>query len=82
MTMVMLLTMFLYDCHPDVSLIYVMLQGVGGTVQFPKGYMKRAFEMVREKGGVCIADEVRMPCLHTVELILLIKLNVKVYSHS
>lgn len=35
------------------------IQGVGGSVQFPKGYLKRAFDRVRELGGVCISDEVR-----------------------
>ncbi|XP_052823038.1 alanine--glyoxylate aminotransferase 2, mitochondrial isoform X1 [Octopus bimaculoides] len=35
------------------------MQGVGGTVQFTKGYIKRAFEMIREKGGLCISDEVQ-----------------------
>ncbi len=28
-------------------------------MQYPRGYLKRAFEMVREKGGVCISDEVQ-----------------------
>lgn len=35
------------------------IQGVGGTVQFPNGYLKGAFDMVREKGGLCISDEVQ-----------------------
>uniref|UniRef100_A0A8C6E102 Alanine--glyoxylate aminotransferase 2, mitochondrial n=1 Tax=Moschus moschiferus TaxID=68415 RepID=A0A8C6E102_MOSMO len=34
------------------------IQGVNGTVQYPKGFLKEAFELVRERGGVCIADEV------------------------
>ncbi|KAK3915939.1 Alanine--glyoxylate aminotransferase 2, mitochondrial [Frankliniella fusca] len=33
--------------------------GVGGTVQFPKGFLKKAYELVRINGGVCIADEVQ-----------------------
>lgn len=28
-------------------------------VQYPKGFLKEAFELVRERGGVCIADEVQ-----------------------
>lgn len=36
----------------------VPLQGVNGFVQYPKGFLKEAFELVRERGGVCIADEV------------------------
>ncbi|XP_062602333.1 alanine--glyoxylate aminotransferase 2, mitochondrial-like [Saccostrea cucullata] len=35
------------------------IQGVGGTTQFPKNFLKRAFEMVRAKGGICISDEVQ-----------------------
>ena len=38
---------------------FIFFQGVGGTVQYPKGYLKKAFEMVRERGGVCISDEVQ-----------------------
>ncbi|XP_060566435.1 alanine--glyoxylate aminotransferase 2, mitochondrial-like [Ruditapes philippinarum] len=35
------------------------IQGVGGTVQFPKNFLKRAFEKVRALGGICISDEVQ-----------------------
>ncbi|XP_013113491.2 alanine--glyoxylate aminotransferase 2, mitochondrial isoform X2 [Stomoxys calcitrans] len=35
------------------------IQGVGGTVQFPKGYIKKAAELVRANGGVFISDEVQ-----------------------
>lgn len=35
------------------------IQGVGGTVQYPKGYLKSAFAKVRELGGVCVSDEVQ-----------------------
>lgn len=35
------------------------LQGVGGSVQYPKDYLKRAFDLVHSKGGVCISDEVQ-----------------------
>lgn len=35
------------------------IQGVGGFVEFPDGYLKQAYEYVREAGGVCIADEVQ-----------------------
>lgn len=31
---------------------------MNGVVQYPKGFLKEAFELVRERGGVCIADEV------------------------
>jgi len=35
------------------------IQGNGGAMQYPKGYLKRAFKRVRELGGVCISDEVQ-----------------------
>ncbi|XP_008833553.1 alanine--glyoxylate aminotransferase 2, mitochondrial isoform X1 [Nannospalax galili] len=35
------------------------IQGVNGVVQYPKGFLKEVFELVRERGGVCIADEVQ-----------------------
>jgi len=35
------------------------IQGVGGTVVYPDGYLQRTYEIVREAGGVCIADEVQ-----------------------
>uniref|UniRef100_A0A2K5EZQ2 Alanine--glyoxylate aminotransferase 2, mitochondrial n=1 Tax=Aotus nancymaae TaxID=37293 RepID=A0A2K5EZQ2_AOTNA len=34
------------------------IQGVNGVVQYPKGFLKEAFELVRARGGVCVADEV------------------------
>nr|XP_014590397.1 alanine--glyoxylate aminotransferase 2, mitochondrial isoform X2 [Equus caballus] len=34
------------------------IQGVSGIVQYPKGFLKEAFKLVRERGGVCISDEV------------------------
>jgi alanine-glyoxylate transaminase/(R)-3-amino-2-methylpropionate-pyruvate transaminase len=35
------------------------IQGVGGTVVFPDGYLQHAYEHARAAGGVCIADEVQ-----------------------
>jgi len=35
------------------------IQGVGGAVVFPEGFLKGAYEVVREAGGVCVADEVQ-----------------------
>lgn len=35
------------------------IQGVGGTAQFPKEFLKKAFDITRENGGVCISDEVQ-----------------------
>ena len=35
------------------------IQGVGGTVVFPEGYLKKVYEYTRAHGGLCIADEVQ-----------------------
>lgn len=35
------------------------IQGVGGVVVFPDGYLQHAYEHVRAAGGLCIADEVQ-----------------------
>ena len=35
------------------------IQGVGGAVVFPDGYLKAAYGHVRAAGGLCIADEVQ-----------------------
>lgn len=35
------------------------IQGVGGTVVFPDGYLRETYAHVRAAGGVCIADEVQ-----------------------
>lgn len=35
------------------------IQGVGGAVVYPDGFLKGAYEVVRAAGGVCIADEVQ-----------------------
>jgi alanine-glyoxylate transaminase/(R)-3-amino-2-methylpropionate-pyruvate transaminase len=35
------------------------IQGVGGVVVFPDGYLKNVYATVRAAGGICIADEVQ-----------------------
>jgi alanine-glyoxylate transaminase / (R)-3-amino-2-methylpropionate-pyruvate transaminase len=35
------------------------IQGVGGAVVFPDGYLKHAYAHARAAGGLCIADEVQ-----------------------
>merc|ERR1712183_51804 len=35
------------------------IQGVGGTVQYPKGYVREAYKIAREHGGLCVMDEVQ-----------------------
>ena len=35
------------------------IQGVGGFVEFPQGYLNHTYEHIRAAGGLCIADEVQ-----------------------
>lgn len=35
------------------------MQGVGGVVEMPPGYLKHVYKHVREAGGLCISDEVQ-----------------------
>ena len=35
------------------------IQGVGGFVEFPQGYLKNVYEHIHAAGGICIADEVQ-----------------------
>jgi alanine-glyoxylate transaminase/(R)-3-amino-2-methylpropionate-pyruvate transaminase len=35
------------------------IQGVGGTVVYPDGYLINAYQHCRKAGGICIADEVQ-----------------------
>lgn len=34
------------------------IQGVGGAVQYPKNYIKKVHEIVKQQGGLFVADEV------------------------
>ncbi|MFN0011086.1 MAG: aspartate aminotransferase family protein [Phycisphaerales bacterium] len=46
-------------CGKVAGFICEPMQGVGGVVEMPPGYLKAAYEHVRAAGGVCIADEVQ-----------------------
>ncbi len=35
------------------------IQGVGGSIEMPPGYLRHAYQAVRDAGGVCICDEVQ-----------------------
>ncbi|NKB64282.1 MAG: aminotransferase class III-fold pyridoxal phosphate-dependent enzyme [Gammaproteobacteria bacterium] len=41
------------------AMIVEPVQGYGGIVELPQGYLSGAFEQVRAAGGLCIADEVQ-----------------------
>ena len=36
------------------------IMGCGGQLILPDGFLERAFELVRDEGGICIADEVQI----------------------
>ncbi|MCK4746096.1 MAG: aminotransferase class III-fold pyridoxal phosphate-dependent enzyme, partial [Bacteroidales bacterium] len=36
------------------------LPGCGGQIVFPEGYLENVYQMIRNNGGVCIADEVQV----------------------
>ncbi|TQV89710.1 aminotransferase class III-fold pyridoxal phosphate-dependent enzyme [Aliikangiella coralliicola] len=46
--------------QPLCAFICESIQGVGGQVIHPPGYLKSAYAHVRDAGGVCIADEVQV----------------------
>jgi alanine-glyoxylate transaminase/(R)-3-amino-2-methylpropionate-pyruvate transaminase len=49
-----------YDTSGQVgAFICEPIQGVGGCVEMPPGYLQQVYGHVREAGGVCIADEVQ-----------------------
>uniref|UniRef100_A0A1I8FRC3 Alanine--glyoxylate aminotransferase 2, mitochondrial n=1 Tax=Macrostomum lignano TaxID=282301 RepID=A0A1I8FRC3_9PLAT len=49
------------DCQQagPAAFLAESIQGVGGIVQFPRGYLSKAFSAVRAAGGLCISDEVQ-----------------------
>lgn len=34
-------------------------KGIGGVVQYPRTYLQQVYNLVKSKGGLCIADEVQ-----------------------
>ncbi|XP_031554044.1 ethanolamine-phosphate phospho-lyase-like [Actinia tenebrosa] len=48
------------DGRKIAAFICESMQGCGGQIIYPEGFMKNAFKYVREAGGVCIADEVQV----------------------
>ena len=48
-----------FYCVSKIKFLF-SLKGAGGTVQFPKNFVKRAYDAVKSRGGLCIADEVRI----------------------
>jgi len=44
------------------GLIIEPIISCGGQIELPKGFLKEAFDLVRQSGGVCIVDEVQTGC--------------------
>jgi 4-aminobutyrate aminotransferase-like enzyme len=44
------------------ALIFESVISCGGQVELPSGFLKEAYQYVRNAGGVCIADEVQTGC--------------------
>ena len=44
------------------ALIYESVISCGGQVELPAGFLKEAYQFVRNAGGVCVADEVQTGC--------------------
>jgi alanine-glyoxylate transaminase/(R)-3-amino-2-methylpropionate-pyruvate transaminase len=44
---------------PVAGYIAESIQGVGGAVVYPPDYLKHVYKIIRDAGGVCIADEVQ-----------------------
>ncbi len=58
------------DCSTSgqiAGMIFEPIQGYGGIVPAPDGYLKGAFERVRAAGGLCIVDEVQSGFARTGE---------------
>ena len=53
------------------------LWGYGGVVQYPKGYVKRATELVQQNGGLYIADEVCLKGENTFDECIACSLGAK-----
>ncbi|GAB1307906.1 aminotransferase class III-fold pyridoxal phosphate-dependent enzyme [Urechidicola sp. KH5] len=44
------------------GLILEPIISCGGQIPLPKGFLKEAYQVVRDAGGVCISDEVQVGC--------------------
>jgi 4-aminobutyrate aminotransferase-like enzyme len=42
------------------AFIIESIQGVGGQIIYPEGYVQEVFKRIRKAGGICIADEVQV----------------------
>lgn len=49
-----------FNCPSKIAGFFAeTIQGIGGTVQYPKQYLAKAYEKIRAHGGLCLSDEVQ-----------------------
>lgn len=55
-----LLSVFKYSAPKEnvAAFLVESIQGIGGIVQYPKGYIKGAYDLIKDSGGLFISDEV------------------------
>jgi 4-aminobutyrate aminotransferase-like enzyme/Ser/Thr protein kinase RdoA (MazF antagonist) len=46
--------------RPPAAFIAESLMGTAGCIELPQGYLRTAFAAVRDRGGLCISDEVQV----------------------
>ncbi|MET1255736.1 aminotransferase class III-fold pyridoxal phosphate-dependent enzyme [Aliikangiella maris] len=51
---------FAAENNPVAAFICESIQGVGGQIVHPQGYLQQVYRIIRQAGGVCIADEVQV----------------------
>ena len=54
------INLILKNGNGPATFISESILGCGGQIVFPPGYLKAAFKLIRESGGVCIIDEVQV----------------------
>lgn len=59
----------LFPCLFLKTLSFLSWQGVNGAVQYPRSFLKEAYRLVRERGGICISDEVSFFDIRDLEFI-------------
>ena len=48
------------DARPIAGFIVESMLSCAGQIPFPQGYLAKSFELIRNVGGLCIADEVQV----------------------
>ncbi|XP_034193452.1 alanine--glyoxylate aminotransferase 2, mitochondrial [Osmia lignaria lignaria] len=45
--------------HSIAAFVAESIQGIGGTIQYPKNFLQKVYDYIHAQGGLCIADEVQ-----------------------